>query len=127
MVGDYIVKAIDSVHFKIVSDLNQLEDANSADFFAPKFLHWIFGEKEEIKGYEGLNITFYLSAKQLIPLVEIAYSKKAPAFAAVDNLEEIFKKHFGPDRLYFDKKAFSEVLLAEKALHLAHGDFFKTV
>jgi len=101
-----------------------LEDANSADFFAPKFLHWIFGEKEEIKGYEGLNVTFYLSAKQLIPLVEIAYSKKAPAFAAVDNLEEIFNKHFGPDRLYFDKKAFAEVLLAEKAESLAHGDFF---
>jgi hypothetical protein len=46
-----------------VSEINQVNDANSADFFAPKFLHWIFGEKEEIKGYEGLNITFYLSSK----------------------------------------------------------------
>ena len=65
LVGDYIVKALDSVHFKIgkcrfklifciVSDIGQLNDENSADFFAPKFLHWIFGEKEEIRGYEGL-------------------------------------------------------------------------
>jgi hypothetical protein len=44
-----------------------------------------------------------LSSKRLIPYVEITYSKKAPAFAAVDNLEEMFKKHFGEKNLYFDK------------------------
>lgn len=124
--GDFIVKALDSVHFKIVSNIDQINDGESADFFAPKFLHWIFGEKEEIKGYEGLNITFYLSAKKLIPLVEIKYNRKAPAFAAIDNLEEMFKKHFGADRIYFERNAFASVLSSEQKEKISFGNEFTT-
>jgi hypothetical protein len=43
-----------------------------------------------------------LSYKRWIPLVEITYEKKAPAFAAIDDLQQIFTKHFGS--FYTDKK-----------------------
>jgi len=41
-------------------------------------LDWIFGEKEQIQGYEGLSVTIFLSSKRLVPYVEITFEKKAP-------------------------------------------------
>lgn len=49
----------------------------------------MFGGGESISGYENLNVEVTLSSKRLFPLVTISYSKKAPAFANVHNLEEI--------------------------------------
>jgi hypothetical protein len=36
-----------------------------------------------------------LSAKRLIPLAQVTYLRKAPAFANVDNISEKLEKHFG--------------------------------
>ena len=52
-IGDFIVKAIESVHFKIVKSENDINDV-SGSFFAPKYLYWMLGEEERIMGYEGL-------------------------------------------------------------------------
>ncbi len=46
----------------------------------------MFKEKERISGYEGLSVDITLSKKTLMPLVQITYEKKAPAFANVDNI-----------------------------------------
>jgi len=100
------------LHFKIVSDLDQIKTSavSVQDFFAPKFLHWIFGENEQIQGYEGLQINIFLSAKRLIPYVEITYEKKAPAFAKIDDPIAMLKKHYGT--LYTDATTFEEKVLS---------------
>jgi len=48
----------------------------------------MFGEKEHINGYEGLCVDISMSAKRLIPMVQITYERKAPAFAHIDNISE---------------------------------------
>ena len=104
-----------SSHFSnsilIVSNQSQIDNQDAVDFFAPKFLHSFF-DKEEIRGYEGLQIVIYLSYKRFFPLIEITYTKKAPAFAAVDDLDKIFKDHFGS--YHTDRNQFvAEVLVPE--------------
>ena len=84
-IGDFIVKAIDSFHFKIVAHPIDIT-AESGQFFAPKFLYWMFGENERIMGYEGLQVTIYLSSKRLIPYVEMTWDSKAPSFAKSDDV-----------------------------------------
>lgn len=39
--GDFIVKAKDAVHFKIVSSVEQIDSEGSESFFEPKFLYWV--------------------------------------------------------------------------------------
>ena len=41
--------------------------------YKAEYLHQIFGEKEEIKGYKKLWIDIYISGAQLLPFVEINY------------------------------------------------------
>ena len=56
-----MVKALESINFRIGQD---------AEFwFAPKFTHQLFGEKEQILGYENLSVDITLSDKFLVPLV----------------------------------------------------------
>ena len=40
-VGDFIVKAKDAFHFKIVSSVEQIDSEASENFFEPKFLYWV--------------------------------------------------------------------------------------
>jgi hypothetical protein len=47
------VKAIESIHFKVVRSEQDIT-GDSGLFFAPKFLYWMLGEDERIMGYEGL-------------------------------------------------------------------------
>ena len=39
--GDFIVKAKDAFHFKIVSSVEQIDSENSDNLFEPKFLYWV--------------------------------------------------------------------------------------
>lgn len=91
-VGDFIVKALESIHFRIGQDSEQ--------WFGPKFTHQIFGEKEQIMGYEGLSIDVTFSPKYLVPLVQITYQKKAPAFISGDDIEGKLRDHYG--KIYTD-------------------------
>ncbi len=84
-IGDFIVKAIDSFHFKIVGNPVDI-CSDSGNFFAPKFLYWMLGEDERVTGYEGLQVTIYLSSKRLIPYVEMTWESKAPSFAKIDDI-----------------------------------------
>ena len=42
---------------------------DSEFWFAPKFTHQLFGEKEQILGFENLSVDITLSDKFLVPLV----------------------------------------------------------
>lgn len=54
-----------------------------------------------------------LSPKFLVPFIRISYSKKAPAFAPIDDIEAKFKDHYG--KIYTDAQLYNvEVLEAEK-------------
>ena len=84
-IGDFIVKAIDAFHFKIVASALEI-NTNTGFFIAPKYLYWLFGEDEKIMGYEGLQVNIYLSAHQLVPYVEISWTEKAPAWTKIDDV-----------------------------------------
>lgn len=122
-IGDYIVKASEVFHFKIVSERGQI-DGSSADqpiFFAPKFTHFLF-ETERIQGYEGLEVLIFLSSKHLVPYVKISYRKKAPSFAKIDKLEEIIQSHF-EIKVYTDLDEYvKEVLEVEKSERSLSGE-----
>lgn len=66
------MNAAEAFHFKIVSQQKELTLEDGL-FFAPKFLYWLCGEEEKVRGYQGLQVVIYLSSKQLVPCVEIAY------------------------------------------------------
>jgi hypothetical protein len=51
------------------------------------FTHQVFGENEQITGYEGLAIDIKLSEKFLVPLVKISYTKKAANSTKLDDIE----------------------------------------
>jgi hypothetical protein len=108
-IGDFISKALNSFHFKVVSTDSELV-SDAGRFFAPKFLYWMLGEEERILGYEGLQVVIYLSAKRLIPCVEVTFARKAPAMAKVDDVVEKLRKHYGT--IYTDKKEFATKVLA---------------
>ena len=102
------MNALDVIHFKIVAEESELT-GDRGEFFAPKFLYWMFGETERILGYEGLSVTIYLSSKRLIPCVELTYERKAPASIKSDDVVEKLRKHYGT--VYTDKREFSEKVL----------------
>jgi len=68
----------------------------------------MFGEDERITGYEGLQVTIYLSSKRLIPYVEMTFEAKAPIFAKIDDVIGKLQKHYGT--LYTNKAEFVKVL-----------------
>ena len=104
-IGNFIVKAPEAIIFKI---------GNSEHFFSPLFTHQVF-EDEKIKGYEGLSLELTLSPKFLVPLLRVSYEKKAPAFAPIDDVEQVLRDHYG--KLYTDAAKFqTEVLDKEKHL-----------
>ena len=70
----------------------------------------LFGEEERIQGYENLSVTICLSARRLIPFVNVTYEKKAPLFAKIDDIEEMIRKHYGT--IYTDKDKFVQEVLA---------------
>ena len=50
-----------------------------------------------------------------MPLVQISYTSRAPAFANIDNIEEKFRDHYG--KIYTDAALYQkEVLEPEKTL-----------
>ena len=91
----------------VSTDAELVSDAGS--FFAPKYLYWMLGEEERILGYEGLQVVVYLSAKRLIPCVEVTFARKAPAAAKVDDVVEKLRKHYGT--IYTDKQEFASKVL----------------
>ena len=74
----------------------------------------MFGQKEEICGYENLSVEVSLSPKRLFPHISLSYSKKAPAFAKVDNLHEKLEKHWG--KYYDSQETFQQILAEEEKL-----------
>lgn len=77
----------------------------------------MLGEDERIMGYEGLQVMIYLSARRLIPYVEINYRSKAPITTKVDDILAKLTKHYGT--LYTDKNEFvTKILSVESHLPL---------
>ena len=77
----------------------------------PQYTHQIFGENEQITGYEGLSINISLSPVFWRPLVNISYKKKAPESAAgkIDDIEAILTKHYG--QIWTDVNEFNQSVL----------------
>ncbi|EGR28703.1 hypothetical protein IMG5_170030 [Ichthyophthirius multifiliis] len=54
--------------------------------FKPLYVHQIYGQNEEIEGYEGLKVNIFILAGSLETLVEFQYEKK------LQNCEDFLKK-----------------------------------
>lgn len=54
----------------------------------------MFGEKEQIVGYEGLSVTIFLSSKRLVPFVELTFEKQAPTASKIDDILFKIKEHY---------------------------------
>jgi len=92
-VGEFIVHANKALTIEI---LDGGDDAGQK-YFEPEYTHQLFGENEQIIGFEGLQISISLSPVFWRPLVKVSYDKKAPESAAgkIDDVEAILRKHYG--------------------------------
>jgi hypothetical protein len=65
----------------------------------------------------------YLSSKRLVPLIEVSFQEKAPAFAAidVDNLDEKLKEAFGT--FYTERNLYEKEVLEKEKLFDVAGEF----
>lgn len=108
----------DALHFHIhcpSSSPPSKEDTSLQQYFGPLISHQVFGEQEQIQGYEGLSVDVTLSPKYLRPLVKVVYEKKAPAFATIDNIEKKLQDHYG--LIYTDEAEYAaKVLEVEKEM-----------
>lgn len=66
--------AVNVVKFQIVRSVEDLEDGSQK--FPPEMAHQIFGENENIFGYEDLAIDLYYTAGPLNIYLDINYGKK---------------------------------------------------
>ena len=70
-------------------------------------------------------MTICLSSKRLIPYVKIAFTRKAPPFAKIDDIEQLLTKHYGT--IYTDlAKYTAEVLEPETTELPVPGSQFKS-
>ena len=88
-------------------------------------MHQFFGEKEQISGYEGLSIDITLSSKYLKPLIQITYTKKAPAFANIDDIEAKFTNHYG--QIWTDAALYQKEVLDVEKMADQIGDEVSTI
>jgi histone acetyltransferase 1 len=102
---------MEAVNLRIGMDADQ--------WFAPKFTHQVFGDKEQIMGYEGLAIDITLSPKFLVPLIQISYSKKAPMFAPIDDIEAKLRDHYGT--IYTDPVKFEQEVVQREQKQEKYG------
>jgi len=70
-------------------------------------------------GYEGLSIDITLSPKFMIPLVQISYSKKAPLFAPIDDIEAKLRNHYGA--IFTDPVKFEQEVLNKEEKMSKYG------
>lgn len=69
-----VVDACGCTTFQIVRSAEDLDDEDQK--FVPEMSHQIFGESENIFGYENLTIDFYYTAGPLNIFLDIKYDKK---------------------------------------------------
>lgn len=97
------------ITIRLVSEPSDLLDSNPLNF-PPEFTNQIFGEEEQIFGYEDLQIKINFMASQFYANIDINYSKKEDN---ADDLYELFDKFFRGG--YFkDKTEFSQLFPQEK-------------
>lgn len=97
------------IFIRFVTNPSDLLDSNPLSF-NPEFTNQIFGEEEQIKGYEDLKITINFTACQFYANIDISYTHKAED---ADDLQAFFGKWFHGGYLQ-DKHEFEKLLSKEK-------------
>lgn len=70
--------------------------------FSGEFFHQHFGEEEEITGYDGLEVTLWISAQTFHAWLEIKFKARRPGATKID---KVFAEHF-PDGICKSKAEF---------------------
>ncbi len=71
----YVVSSNDALTFKLL-DSERGSDLLVGHEFRPEFTHQVFGEEEEIKGYQNLRVDVYFSPHTFKSYLSVAYDKK---------------------------------------------------
>jgi histone acetyltransferase 1 len=104
-----VVFANDVIFLRFISNPVDMLDSNPLSF-KPEFTNQIFGEEEEIHGYEDLKITINFLQSQFYANIDVSYSKKNDD---ADNLHELFGKVF-KGGYYKEKQEFEKLFSKEK-------------
>jgi histone acetyltransferase 1 len=89
--SSYVCNAEDCVRFKFVSKKEDFEDRSLE--FAPSFTHQVFGENENIFGYQGLRVQVFYTPGKLDAYVGMSYTSAVDPDKAndvkLDNVVEL--------------------------------------
>ncbi|KAL4501249.1 hypothetical protein ABPG73_013987 [Tetrahymena malaccensis] len=116
--------AYDALNIKFVqeeNDLNPLFKKNM--LFKPNYVHQIYGQEEEIEGYEDLQINIYMLSGSLHTLIEYSYGKKMKQHE--DFLQKLRDNCFVSD-FCLKRKEFNQHMNNEKSFKPI-GDKFKEI
>ena len=106
---DEKIDANQVISIRLVSEPADLLEANHIGF-NPEFTNQIFGEEEEIYGYEDLKININFLSAQFFANIDFSYTKK---YDDADDLYEIFDNVFRGG-YYKDKNEFQKLFPDEK-------------
>lgn len=109
--SEYICDAHEAVSFRAVScrtaETLEQEIAAGGKAFKAEFLHQHFGEDEQIKGYQGLQINIWLHIQTYHTWVDIKYTRRRPGS---DKLDKLFAEHF-PEGTSASKDSFVQEVI----------------
>ena len=103
------IDANQAIFLRFVSEpVDMVAGVNGA--FHPEFTNQIFGEDEQISGYEDLKINIYFMANQFYANIDISYSKREEG---ADDIYALFDDVF-PEGYYKEKSEFVKMFPQEK-------------
>ena len=113
--GRPTAQANNCIDFHFTSVQGSDTPLRSAHNFPPEFTHQLFGDDEEIQGFEGLQINVYLAQPSFHAYVDVACTLHRPD---ADNVDGQFRKHF--PGVSFNRTDFAQKL-AEETIQLTQG------
>ncbi len=108
--GRPVVQANSCIQFHFLNTQGKDTPYHSQLSFPPEFTHQLFGDDEEIKGFEGLQIRVNLAQPSFRAYVDVACTLHRPD---ADDVDGQFRKHF-PD-VSFSKADFTQKLARDAA------------
>ncbi|KAI8055876.1 acyl-CoA N-acyltransferase [Syncephalis plumigaleata] len=109
----WVCSSNEAVRLHLIGNAEELKDKdNNEGVFEPRFTYPIFGQEEQIFGYEGLQINFYFSASSLYLYVDINYKKKLDAsIGEADDIDKLLEDFLPESNVYTrDETRFKEEL-----------------
>ncbi|KAK9866385.1 hypothetical protein WJX84_011581 [Apatococcus fuscideae] len=106
--GKPVTSANKCINFHFAKPQSTDSKLQASDSFQPEFTHQIFGDDEEIHGFEGLEIKVWLLQPSFLAFVDVGCTLHRPD---ADDVDGEFRKHF--PSVSFNRQDLSEKLTRE--------------